>query len=83
MGLGNVLSGFTGGMGGNVCVGLSQLNLANGARTRISSIAAGIGILLIMLFFANPVQGIPMAALIAIMVFVVYETGDWKSPTGC
>lgn len=79
MGLGNVLSGFTGGMGGNVCVGLSQLNIANGARTRLSGIIAGIGILIIMLFFSKPVQSIPMAALIAIMVFIVYETGDWKS----
>jgi SulP family sulfate permease len=80
MGVGNVLSGFTGGMGGNVCVGLSQLNLVgNKARTRVSTVTAGVSMLLIMLVFAEWVEAIPMPALIAIMVFVVFETGDWKA----
>ena len=79
MGLGNIISGFFGGMGGNVCVGLSQLNLANGGRTRLSTITAGLALVLIMLFFSKWVQAIPMPALIAIMVFIVYETGDWTA----
>jgi SulP family sulfate permease len=76
-GIANIASGLTGGFGGCVLVGQSKLNLANGAQTRFSSIITSILFIAICLFFGRAINEVPIAAVIGVMLLVVYKTGDW------
>ncbi|GAB2517683.1 SulP family inorganic anion transporter [Microbacterium petrolearium] len=79
-GVSNVLSGFFGGMGGCAMIGQTMINVkVSGARTRISTFAAGL-FLLVLVWFLGPVMAvIPIAALVAIMIMVSVLTFDWHS----
>jgi len=77
-GIGNIVSGFFTSIGGCVLVGQTNLNVAAGAKYRVSSLIASLGLLLIILIFGKYIQLIPLAGLIGVMIIVVYETGDWS-----
>ena len=76
-GFGNILCGLTNGMGGSVLGGPTRFNIANGAKTRLSSISASIFFILFCMIFFKFIDIIPMPAIIAIMFVVAYKTGDW------
>ena len=78
-GIANIVSGFTGGMGGCVLVGESKMNLNNGSKTRTSSFFTSLFFILINLFFYKIIDIIPMTAIISIMLYIAYLTGDWNS----
>ena len=78
-GIANVATGITGGFGGCVLVGQSKLNLANGAKTQFSSVITSVLFIVICLFFGRAINEIPIAAVIGVMLLVVYKTGDWDS----
>jgi SulP family sulfate permease len=78
-GVGNILCGFTNGMGGCVLGGPTRFNLANGAKTRVSGITAAIFFILFSSVFFKFIDNIPMPAIIAIMFVVVFKTGDWMN----
>ena len=78
-GIANVATGITGGFGGCVLVGQSKLNLSNGSKTRFSSIITSILFIIICLFFTRAINEIPIAAVVGVMLLVVYKTGDWDS----
>ncbi|GAA1803866.1 SulP family inorganic anion transporter [Nesterenkonia flava] len=79
-GVANMLSSLTGGMGGCAMIGQTMINVkAAGARTRISTFCAGLFILILVASLGEVVGMIPMAALVAIMVFVAFITFDWHS----
>lgn len=78
-GISNVISGITGGFGGCVLVGQSKLNLSNGSKTRFSSIITSILFIIVCLFFTRAINEIPIAAVVGVMLLVVYKTGDWDS----
>ena len=78
-GIANLVTGIFGGMGGCAMIGQTMINVKSGARTRISTLLAGI-FLLILVVALNPlVSQIPMAALVAVMFVVAYSTFDWAS----
>ena len=78
-GVANVASGFVGGMAGCAMIGQSVINVKSGGRGRLSTLAAGL-FLLLMIVFAGPwVQMIPMAALVAVMIMVSIGTFRWSS----
>ena len=78
-GITNIATGFLGGMAGCAMIGQSMINVKSGGRTRLSTLAAGV-FLLILVFVLGPVVSlIPMAALVAVMVFVSISTFDWTS----
>ena len=79
MGLGNILSGFFGGMGGNAMIGLSTIACLNGGRGRIAPLATAIGILICVSCAYHVLNFIPMAALAGIMIVVVLHTFKWSS----
>ncbi len=61
-------------------IGQTMINVrVSGARTRISTFAAGGFLLFLMLTLGPVVAKIPMTALAAVMVFVSYATFDWHS----
>ena len=79
-GAANILSGLFGGMGGCAMIGQTMINVkVSGARTRISTFAAGVFVLLLVLVLGDLVAIIPMAALVAVMIMVSVATFDWHS----
>lgn len=78
-GVANIASGLLGGMAGCAMIGQSVINVKSGGRGRLSTLAAGV-ILLIMVVFLGPwVKQIPMAALVAVMIMVSIGTFSWES----
>ncbi|TLM84719.1 SulP family inorganic anion transporter [Pseudarthrobacter sp. NamE5] len=79
-GVANLVTGFTGGMGGCAMIGQTMINVkASGARTRISTFLAGVFLLILVVALGGVVSVIPMAALVAVMIFVAWATFDWHS----
>ncbi|MGY1755157.1 SulP family inorganic anion transporter [Blastococcus sp. SYSU D01042] len=79
-GVANVASGFFGGMGGCAMIGQTMINVkASGARTRLSTFLAGALLLVLVVALGDVVSIIPMAALVAVMIFVSIATFDWHS----
>ncbi len=78
-GIANVATGFLGGMAGCAMVGQSMINLRSGGRTRLSTLSAGVFLLIMILVLGPVVAAIPMAALVAVMIVVAVTTFDWAS----
>lgn len=78
-GIANILAGCFGGMAGCAMIGQSVINVRSGGRTRLSSLSAGVFLLLCILLLGNWVAQIPMAALVAVMIMVSLSTFSWGS----
>lgn len=78
-GIANVLVGFFGGMAGCAMIGQTMINVKSGARTRISTFLAGVFLIVLCVALGDIVGMIPMAALVAVMIFVSIVTFDWRS----
>ncbi|MEM9527553.1 MAG: SulP family inorganic anion transporter, partial [Bacteroidota bacterium] len=78
-GAANVLSGFTGGMGGCAMIGQSLINISSGARARLSGIVAAVMLLVFIMFGSSYIEMVPMAALTGIMIMVAIGTFEWAS----
>ncbi len=76
-GVANVVTGFFGGMAGCAMIGQSVINVKSGGRGRLSSLAAGLFLLLFILVLSPILTRIPMAALVAVMIMVSISTFDW------
>ena len=81
-GIANITSGFIGGMAGCAMIGQSIINIKSGGRGRLSSLAAGVFLLLMVVFLGDWVGQIPMAALVAVMIMVSIGTFNWASLKG-
>ena len=78
-GIANIAAGLLGGMAGCAMIGQSVINVKSGGRGRLSTLVAGV-FLLILVVFAGPwVARIPMAALVAVMIMVSIGTFSWAS----
>lgn len=78
-GIANIGSGLLGGMAGCAMIGQSVINIKSGGRTRLSSLMAGIFLLMMVVFLSDWVSQIPMAALVAVMIMVSIGTFSWSS----
>ncbi|MFK4135337.1 sulfate permease [Pseudomonas luteola] len=78
-GIANIASGLLGGMAGCAMIGQSIINMKSGGRTRLSSLSAGIFLLLMVVFLGKWLSQIPMAALVAVMIMVSIGTFSWDS----
>ena len=78
-GVANIASGLIGGMAGCAMIGQSIINVKSGGRTRLSSLAAGVFLLLMVVFLGDWLKQIPMAALVAVMIMVSIGTFSWDS----
>jgi sulfate permease, SulP family len=81
-GVANIAAGMLGGMAGCAMIGQSVINVKSGGRGRLSTLAAGVLLLSMILFLGDWVARIPMAALVAVMVMVSIGTFNWASVTG-
>lgn len=80
-GVANIATGFIGGMAGCAMIGQSVINIKSGGRGRLSTFAAGVFLLLMVVFLGDWVSQIPMAALVAVMIMVSIGTFNWSSIT--
>jgi SulP family sulfate permease len=78
-GVANVVAGLFGGMAGCAMIGQSIINVKSGGRTRLSTLTAGVVLLILLLLLGPWVKQIPMAALVAVMVMVSIGTFSWAS----
>jgi SulP family sulfate permease len=78
-GTANIVTGLFGGMGGCAMIGQSMINVGAGATHRLSGIVAGLGLLSFILFGANLIERIPLAALVGVMFVVAAKTFEWGS----
>lgn len=78
-GIANITSGFIGGMAGCAMIGQSVINVKSGGRGRLSTLAAGVFLLLMVVYVGDWVARIPMVALVAVMIMVAIGTFNWAS----
>ncbi|NET73427.1 MAG: SulP family inorganic anion transporter, partial [Sphaerospermopsis sp. SIO1G2] len=78
-GIANIVTAFFGGMAGCGMIGQSVINIKSGGRGRLSTFAAGIFLLIAILFLQDWVKQMPMAALVAVMIMVSIGTFRWSS----
>lgn len=78
-GIANITTGFLGGMAGCAMIGQSVINVKSGGRGRLSTLVAGVFLLLMVVFMGDWVARIPMAALVAVMIMVSIGTFSWAS----
>jgi len=78
-GMANIVAGFFGGMAGCAMIGQSVINIKSGGRGRLSTLFAGVMLLIMVVFLSQWLSLIPMAALVSIMIMVSIGTFDWGS----
>jgi SulP family sulfate permease len=78
-GVANIATGFIGGMAGCAMIGQSVINVKSGGRGRLSTLVAGLFLLVLVVFLGDWVAKIPMAALVAVMIMVSIGTFNWDS----
>jgi SulP family sulfate permease len=77
-GIANTITGFFGGMAGCALVAESAINVKLGGRGRLSTLVAGVFLLLLVQVMGEVVSLIPMAALVGVMMMICYEIFDWS-----
>ena len=78
-GIANMFTGFFGGMAGCAMIGQSVANIKSGGSGRLSTLSAGVILLLLLVTLSELLRLIPMAALVAIMIMVSISTFNWNS----
>jgi SulP family sulfate permease len=78
-GVANIAAGFLGGMAGCAMIGQTVINVKSGGRGRLSTLTAGVCLLLMVVFAGPWVARIPMPALVAVMIMVSIGTFNWAS----
>lgn len=80
LGIGNLLAAFYGGVPGCAMIGQTIVNVELGqARSRFSTIVAGLVLLLLVSVLSHVMAMIPMVVLAAIMIIVAVKTVNWHS----
>jgi sulfate permease, SulP family len=78
-GLANMASAVFGGMGGCAMIGQSVINVTSGARGRLSTLVAGVFLLVLLVALQDLLALVPVAALTAVMIMVSINTFSWRS----
>ncbi len=78
-GIANIGAGLLGGMAGCAMIGQSVINIKSGGRGRLSTLVAGVFLLIMVVFLDAWIKQIPMAALVAVMIMVSIGTFSWES----
>ncbi|MES3500660.1 SulP family inorganic anion transporter [Citrobacter portucalensis] len=80
LGVANILAGFYGGIAGCAMIGQTIVNVEMGkGRSRVSTFAAGLVLLLLVTGLSEVMAEIPMSVLAGIMVIVAVKTFSWHS----
>jgi sulfate permease, SulP family len=79
LGLANIAAGLFGGIAGCGMIGQTVGNVRYGGRGRLSTLTAGVFLLILMVLLRPFVARVPVAALVAIMIMVSISTFSWAS----
>lgn len=80
LGVANIMSGFYGGIAGCAMIGQTIVNVEMGkGRSRVSTLAAGLVLLVLVTALSEVMAKIPMAVLAGIMAIVAFKTFNWHS----
>jgi sulfate permease, SulP family len=79
LGLANIAAGLFGGIAGCGMIGQTVGNVRYGGRGRLSTLTAGVFLLVLMVQLRPFVARVPVAALVAIMIMVSISTFSWAS----
>ena len=80
LGIANIFAGLYGGIAGCAMIGQTIVNVEMGkGRSRVSTVAAGLVLLLLVTALSEVMAKIPMAVLAGIMVIVAVKTFSWHS----
>lgn len=79
LGVANIAASLFGGIAGCGMIGQTVSNVRYGGRGRLSTLFAGVFLLVLMVLLKPWVSQVPVAALVAIMVMVSASTFDWGS----
>ncbi len=79
LGLANIAAGLFGGIAGCGMIGQTVGNVRYGGRGRLSTLVAGVFLLVVMVPLRPWVAQVPVAALVAIMIMVSVSTFSWGS----
>lgn len=82
LGLANAGASLFGGIAGCGMIGQTVSNVKYGGRGRLSTLFAGVFLLVLVVALRPWVAQVPVAALVAIMVMVSVDTFDWRSLGG-
>ncbi|MFU0968383.1 SulP family inorganic anion transporter [Kluyvera ascorbata] len=80
LGIANILAGCYGGIAGCAMIGQTIVNVEMGkGRSRVSTLAAALVLLLLVTALSEVMAMIPMSVLAGIMVIVAFKTFSWQS----
>ncbi|WLP47887.1 SulP family inorganic anion transporter [Raoultella ornithinolytica] len=80
LGIANILAGLYGGIAGCAMIGQTIVNVEMGkGRSRVSTVAAGLVLLLLVTALSEVMAKIPMVVLAGVMVIVAAKTFSWHS----
>lgn len=79
LGIANIAAGLFGGIAGCGMIGQSVGNVRYGGKGRVSTLFAGVFLLILLLSLRKWVLQVPVVSLVAVMVMVSISTFDWRS----
>ncbi|MDB5801138.1 MAG: sulfate transporter [Rhodocyclales bacterium] len=80
LGLANIGAGYYGGIAGCAMIGQTVVNVQlGGGRSRVSTVAAALVLLLLVTSLSSVMAQIPMVALAAVMMIVALKAVNWHS----
>jgi SulP family sulfate permease len=77
-GIANIFSPMFGGLPATGAIARTATNIRSGAQSPIAGIIHALTLLCILLFAAQLVSYVPMAALAGILMVVAYNMGEWR-----
>lgn len=78
-GIGNIFSGFFGGIPATGAIARTAANVKNGGRTPVAGMVHSITLLFILVLLMPLAALIPMPALAAVLIMVAYNMSEWRS----
>lgn len=77
-GIGNILSGFFGGIPATGAIARTAANVKNGGRTPVAGMVHSLTLLFILVLMMPLAALIPMPALAAVLIMVAYNMSEWR-----
>ena len=77
-GIANTACGSVGAMPGCAMIGQAVTNVKSGGRGRMSTFVSGMMLAILIAYGSSVLGMIPLAALIAVMIYVSFVTFDWN-----
>ncbi|BCJ99726.1 SulP family inorganic anion transporter [Anaerocolumna chitinilytica] len=78
-GIGNILLPFFGGIPATAAIARTSVAIKSGAKTRLTGIIHGIGLLIAMFVLSPVMSKIPLAALAGVLIVTAWRMNEWSA----